>query len=92
MTPKCRSCGSTRVLRRAKLESPSMMFGLVEPTVSVPSASMLSRSPSSTLSATVCVDCGFVELYANDLVALQGAYERARLGTLNLQTEAPDAI
>lgn len=90
MTPNCRACGSARVLRRVRITSPTWL-GAMEPSVSIPSPSLLARSPSSTVSARVCVDCGSVELYADDIAALQQAYEEALRGSLNLQIEA-DAL
>ena len=73
MEVACRSCGSKRLLRGAHLSSPGF-FGPYSAVVAVPGTSAYKGGVRSRLSAHVCVDCGAIELQAQDLAALQSAY------------------
>ena len=71
----CRACSSKRVLRGAGLISPGF-FGHPYPViVRVPGGSALRGGAQSRVSAHVCVDCGAIQLQAQDLTTLRIAYE-----------------
>ena len=73
MSETCRTCASPRVLRDAQV----LCIGLMGPStvlVQGPVVSFWKGYTRSPVVASVCVDCGHVELRASGLAALQKLY------------------
>ncbi len=74
-TNKCPKCGSSDVIADAKAIGPHPLGGdrIIIATFRKPEASLFKGQVSTTLSAWVCADCGYVELYADAPRAIKGA-------------------
>lgn len=84
MSPKCASCGSERLVHRARLfKVPAVLPG--EIALDIPPAGLPGteryRSP---LRADACIDCGHVQVHAMDLTVLCEAYERQQAESLHV--------
>ena len=67
-TQKCPKCGSTNIIADAKVIDRVHMNAETELSVATfrqPEAILFKGRMSTTLSAWVCGDCGYVELYAD---------------------------
>jgi len=86
----CRSCGSKRILRGARILAPGLL-NADRLSVEVANGKAFSRSARSPVAAHVCVDCGNVEIHAVDLAELQRTYaelgEPLGLGTTTVEPE-----
>lgn len=87
MKPQCRSCGSSRLIARARLASKSFMLGRPDVLLEVPQTTLLGAPVTSRVAVSVCVDCGALELRASDLPALLRAYESLSGPSLDLAAE-----
>ena len=65
-TNKCPKCGSTDVIAHAKAIDKGENGHLTVATFRKPQAVMFKGQMTTTLSAWVCVDCGYLELYADE--------------------------
>ena len=68
-TEKCPKCGSREVIVDAKVIDRSECNGQQDLSIGTfrkPDALMFKGQVTTTLSAWVCADCGYVELYADD--------------------------
>lgn len=66
---KCPKCGSTEIIADAKAVDRGdshMTWELTVATYKKPGAFLFKGEQSSTVSAWVCGECGFVELYADE--------------------------
>lgn len=70
-TSKCPKCGSRDIIRDAKPIAGSDYGDLLIATFRKPEAVLFKGLQTSKLSAWVCTDCGFLELYADDPKRLQ---------------------
>ncbi len=66
-TNKCPKCGSSEVIADAKPIQPNPVGDdrILIATFRKPKAAVFKGQASTTLSAWVCADCGYVELYAD---------------------------
>lgn len=79
MSEQCAKCGSYEIVPRAQvldqgLHSDGTLKVQYQPT---PSAFVFKGTVKSPLSARVCGECGFVELFADNAKALYDAYANA---------------
>ena len=65
-TNKCPKCGSSDVIADAKAINSADNGALSVATLRKPDAVVFKGMLTTTLSAWVCADCGYVELYADD--------------------------
>jgi predicted nucleic-acid-binding Zn-ribbon protein len=65
-TNKCPKCGSSDVITNAKAIDRADNGALSVSTFRKPDALLLKGQLTTTLSAWVCADCGYLELYADD--------------------------
>jgi hypothetical protein len=69
----CRSCGSKRLLRGARLIARGV-FGLAQVILEVPANLGLRGRVRSPVAGHVCADCGLLDFHATDLLELKRAY------------------
>ena len=65
-TKKCPKCGSSDVIADAKAIDRADNGHLTVATFRKPEAVLFKGTVTTTLSAWVCAECGYLELYAND--------------------------
>jgi len=65
-TNKCPKCGSSDVIADAKAIDKGDNGHLTVATFRKPGAVVFKGQVTTTLSAWVCADCGYLELYADD--------------------------
>lgn len=84
MTPKCASCGSERLVHRARLfKPPAILHG--DLILEIPPAGLPGTERYRTaLRADVCIECGHVQIHAVDLTVLREAYERQQAESLHV--------
>ena len=70
----CRVCQSARLLRGTQVLAFGGMFGGSSPVGIQGSMTSYKGPVRATVSASVCVDCGHVQLQANELDTLQRTY------------------
>jgi predicted nucleic-acid-binding Zn-ribbon protein len=78
LTSHCPKCHSTRLAAGVRVaeRSPSNLTGLLSLEVDErPEALVFKKTHRYPLTATVCGDCGFTELYINDPAGLMSARE-----------------
>jgi len=74
MEQLCRECKSTRLLRSTQVLAFGGFFGNSYPVGIRGPMTSYKGNVQTTVSASVCVDCGHVQLRANGLDKLQQAY------------------
>ena len=81
----CAKCGSERVVPRARVidrgdynsDSGNVRVGVERN----PEALLFSRTEQTDISARICGECGYVELFVEDAAALYEAYAASRTDT-----------
>ncbi|MGB7763251.1 MAG: hypothetical protein WBL61_25675 [Bryobacteraceae bacterium] len=81
----CPKCGSAAMIGPARLQRTAETGTPVRIAVDGnPDAFLLKKTGYSNLEASVCTQCGYVELYASDVASLSSAHEIAQSNILHL--------
>lgn len=78
MTQKCGKCGSDKIIPQAKVVDRADYNAVGDFNVAVdenPDAFMFKQRVYSSVTAKVCGNCGFIELYADAHESLYSAYQ-----------------
>jgi predicted nucleic-acid-binding Zn-ribbon protein len=78
MSQKCEKCGSDKIIPRAKVIDRADYNAAGDLTVAVdenPDAFMFKQRVYASVTARVCGNCGFIELYADEPQSLYSAYQ-----------------